>query len=89
MALFIQFFPALTHPADMSRRVAYHEGMVGDILRNHRPGTDEGVRPNGVAADDRAIGPQGGPFLDEGRADLIHLGDFRPWVVDIGGVTPL
>ena len=58
--------------------------MVGDILCDHCPGADEGITPNGVAADDGAVGPQGGTFFDEGRTNLIHLPDFRPWIVDIG-----
>ena len=57
--------------------------MVGHILRDHRPGADEGVAPDGVAADDGAVGPQGGAFLDESGADLVHFGDLRPGVVDI------
>ena len=37
-----------------------------------------------MPADDGAVGPQGGAFLDEAWADLVHLGDFRPWVDDVG-----
>lgn len=83
MALFIQFFTAFTHPADMSRWIAHHKGVVGDILGNHRSGADERIFPDGMAADDGAVGPKGGAFLDEGGADLVHLGDFRSGVVDI------
>jgi hypothetical protein len=54
------------------------------VLGDHRPGADEGVAADGMAADDGAVGPQGGAFLDEGGADLVHLPDFRPGVVDIG-----
>ena len=67
----------------MFGRVAYHQGMVGDILCDYRTGADKGIAADGVAADDGAVGPQGGAFLDEGGADLVHLGDFRPWVEDI------
>ena len=58
--------------------------MVGDIFCHHGAGADEGISADGVAADDGAVGPQGGAFLDEGGADLVHLGDFRPWIVDVG-----
>ena len=84
MALFIQFFPADAHPADLFGRVAYHQGMIGDILRDHGTGADEGVTTDGVATDDGAVGSQGGAFFDEGGADLVHFGDFRPGIVDVG-----
>jgi len=37
-----------------------------------------------VTTDNGAVGPQGVGFLDGGRADLVHLGNFRPWVIDVG-----
>jgi hypothetical protein len=57
--------------------------VIGNILSYHRPGADEGILAYGMATDDGTVGPQGGAFLDEGGADLIHLGDLRPWVVDV------
>jgi hypothetical protein len=66
LALFIKFFTALAHPADLFRRIAYHEGVVGYVLRDHCPGADECVAADGVAADDGAVCPQGGALLDEG-----------------------
>ena len=84
MALFVQFFTAFAHPANLFRRIAHHKGMVVDIFCHHSSGADEGVTANCVAADDRAVGPQGGAFFDKGGTDLVHLGDFRPGVVDIG-----
>jgi hypothetical protein len=42
LALFIKFFTALAHPADLFRRIAYHEGVVGDIFCDNRIGADEG-----------------------------------------------
>jgi hypothetical protein len=33
---------------------------------------------------DGAVGPHGGAFLHEGWANLIHLANFRPGIVDIG-----
>jgi len=83
LALFIQFFSADAHPADQFGRVADHKGVVGNVFCDHRPRSYEGVFTDGVAADDGAVGPQGGAFPDKGRADLAHLGNFRPWVVDV------
>ena len=58
--------------------------MVGDILRDHGAGSDEGVFTDGVAADDGAVCPKGSAFLDKDRSDLVHLGDFSTRIVDIG-----
>ena len=58
--------------------------MIGDVLRHDGAGADEGVAADGVAAHDRAVGPQGGAALDEGRADLVHLSDFGAGVEDVG-----
>lgn len=74
----------MTHPADLFCRISYREGVVGDILCDHGASTYEGVFTYGVAADDGAVGPQSGALLDEGGANLIHLGDFRPWVIYVG-----
>lgn len=79
----IQFPAAHAHPADLFRRVAYHEGMVGNILCDHRPGSDKGVGSDGVAANDSTVCPQRSAFLDEGGAELVHLGDFCAGVVDV------
>ena len=57
--------------------------MIGDILRDHGAGAYEGVFTQCVAADDGAVGTQGGALFDDGRTDLVHLGDFRPGVVDV------
>ncbi len=48
--------------------------MVRDIPGDD--GADEGASADGVPADNGAVRSQGGAFLDERRADLIHLGDF-------------
>jgi len=58
--------------------------VVGDVFGHDGAGADEGVAANGVAADDGAVGPQGGAALDEGGADLIHLSDFGAGVEDVG-----
>ena len=63
--------------------IAHYKRMVGDILCDHRPGTDEGILADRVSADDRAVGPQGGTFLHVGRSYLVHFRDLRPRVVDV------
>jgi len=67
LALFIQFFSADAHPADQFGRIAHHEGVVGDIFCDYCPGADKSVAPDGMAADDGAVGAEGGAFLDEGE----------------------
>jgi len=58
--------------------------MVGNILCDHSSGTNEGIAADGVAADDRAVGAQGGAALDERGADLVHLSNFGAGVEDVG-----
>ena len=57
--------------------------MAGDIFCDHGTGADEGIFPDGMPADDGAVGPQGGAFLDEAWADLVHLRNFGPGVVNV------
>ena len=57
--------------------------MVGDILCHYRPSADEGVMADSMSADDRAVSPKSSTFLHEGGADLVHLGNFCPGVVDV------
>ena len=79
----IQPTATFTHPSGLFGRIADHEGMLGNISCHYRTCTDEGVAADGVAANDGAVGSQGGAFSDEGGADLIHPADFRPGVVDV------
>ena len=80
----IQFLAALTHPADLPGRVANHQGIVGDIFRNYCSGADKSIGTDSVAADDCAVGAQGGALFDKRGAHLIHPADFRSWVIDVG-----
>jgi len=57
--------------------------MIRNVSSDHGPSPHKGIAADGHAADDGAVGPQGSAFLDEGRAHLVHLGDFCPWIVDI------
>ena len=57
--------------------------MVGDVPGDDGPGADKGVPADRDAADDGAVGPQGGAPPDDGGPDLVHLRDLRPGVVDV------
>ncbi len=45
-----------------------HQGVVGDVLRDNGARADEGAAADGVAADDRAVGPQGGAVAESGMS---------------------
>ena len=57
--------------------------MVGDVFRDDRAGTDEGVAADGVAADDGAVSAKCCASFDKGGSHLVHFADFRPRVVDV------
>jgi len=78
-----QFFSAFAHPAGLPGRVADHQGVIGYVFCDNRPGGDEGVTADCSAADDGAVGPEGGAFFDEGGAHLVHLADFGAGVEDV------
>jgi len=84
LKVFGQPLAAFAHPADLFCRVAYHQGMVRDVLCHDGAGADKGIAADGVATDDGAVGTQGGALPDKGGADLVHLADFGAGVVDIG-----
>jgi len=68
----------------LSGGITDHQGVVGDVLRHHGAGADEGVLADGMAADDGTVGAKCCAFFDEGGADLVHLADFGPGVEDVG-----
>ena len=68
----------------MAGGVADHQGVIGDVFCDDCTGTDEGVLADGVATDDGAVGAERCAFFYEGGADLVHLADFRAWIVDVG-----
>src|SRR5438477_10690144 len=51
-----QLVSVAAHPAGPARRIALNERVVGDILRDDRPGGDEHVAADGPAAHDRGVG---------------------------------
>lgn len=78
-----QFLPAYTHPSDLPGRISRHQGMIGHIFSYNGASANEGVTADGVATDNRAVCTQRGAVLDEGGADLVHLGYLRAWIVDV------
>ena len=77
------FSTAFAYPTDLFGRISRHEGVIGNVFRNDRSCADKRILANGVAAGDGAVCSQGSAFLDESRADLVHLGDFRAGIVDV------
>jgi len=78
-----QFLATYAHPADPTGRVAHHQGVIRDVFRYDRTGPDEGITAYGDAADDGAVGTQGGAVLDERGPHLVHLSDFGAGVIDV------
>ena len=61
--IFTQFLPALTNPADLSRRYSCHQGVVLHIFRHYRSGRDQRALSDGVAAYHGAVGTQRRTFF--------------------------
>lgn len=80
----IQLFAVLAHPADLARRHADHQGVGLDVLVDDGARADEGVFADDDAADDGAVGAQGGALFDQGVAVLVLALDQRARVVDVG-----
>ena len=72
-----------TGPADLSGRVTGHKRVIGHIFCHDCSCADKSIAADSMAADDGAVGPQGSTFPDKGWANLIHLADFRPGIVDV------
>ena len=59
--------------------------MVRNIVGDHGAGAHKAVFPDGGSTYDGTVGPQGRAVFHEGvGADLVHLADFGPWVIDVG-----
>ena len=74
----------LAHPADLPCWNTDHQGIGRHIAIDDGTGTDEGVLTNGVAADDGAVGPQGGAALDQRIAIFVLAGDGAARIIDVG-----
>ena len=75
---------ALTHPIDLFGRIPHHKGVVGRTPGNNSSGTNKGVRPDSIAADNSSIRPNSSTFLHEGRPHLVHPRDVGPGIEDVG-----
>ena len=72
------------HPADLAPRNPYHQGEGGHISIDDSARADECVFTNGHPADNRAVGPQGGPLFHQGVPVLFLAADRGARIVDIG-----
>lgn len=73
-----------THPAQLTRWVAHHQGISRDGFGDHRSSPDEGERSNVVSTDDGGIGTNGGSFSNTGGRVLAPAVDGASGVGDIG-----
>lgn len=80
----VQLFAVFAHPADLAGGHADHQGVGLDVLVDDGARADEGVFADGDAADDGAVGAQGGALLDQGVAVFVLALDQRTGVVDVG-----
>ena len=74
----------LTHPPNLSRRIANHQGMGRHVLGDHRAGSYKGVFTYNHTADYGGVCPDGGASLNPGRLKLVHPWYLRPGVINIG-----
>ena len=84
MAFFVKFASTGADPAYLFCRISHHQGVIGHIACHHRTGPDKGISADPVAADNGAIGAQGGTLLNQGGPDLFHAPDVGPGIDDIG-----
>lgn len=71
------------HPADLLCRHSGHQGIGFDIAVDDGAGGDKGIFSHGNAADDGAVGAQGGAFFDPGGAVFAFARNGGTRVVDI------
>src|ERR1700729_70997 len=60
----------MPHPADPARRYPRHQSKVGNVFGHHSARSHESVAADGMAAQDRGIGPDGGAAFDQRRPEL-------------------
>lgn len=72
------------HPADLARRHARHERIGLHAPVDHSARSDECVFAYHRAADNGAIGAQGGPSAHQSVAVLAFAADGRAGIVDVG-----
>src|SRR5439155_821977 len=76
--------PAAADPPDPARRDAAHQPIGEDAAPDHRARPDQGVLPDGNAADDRRIGTDRGPSLHQGALVLVFARDVAPGSHHVG-----
>ena len=76
-------FTSNTYPPLLLCWITNHKGVIRNIFCQNCTCTDESIFVYGMPTHNRTIGSQGDTFLDEGWSDLIHLGDFSPWIINV------
>lgn len=61
----VELFAVLAHPADLACGYTHHEGVGGYVFVDYGACADEGVFANRSAADDGAVGAEGGTLLHQ------------------------
>jgi hypothetical protein len=84
LGIFYHALATLTDKPGLSGGNPHHQCMGGDIPGNYRTSANERVRTDGYTANNGGIGPDGHPFFDMGRQELVFLVSVRPRVSDIG-----
>ena len=79
-----QSLAASTHPADVSGRVAEHEGVGWHIFRDDGPGPDEGKGPDVVATDNGGVGTNRSPTAYASAGILVSADHRTARVGDVG-----
>ena len=74
-------FAKFTHPADLAGGHANHEGVGFDVFVDYSPCAHKGIFTDGDATDHGAVGPERGPFFDQGVAVFVFALDERSRVV--------
>ncbi len=77
-------FAVLAHPANLLGGHTHHQRIGLDVFVNHRSSAHKGKFTNGGTADNGAVGPERGPFFDQGVAVFAFALNQRARVVNVG-----
>ena len=67
----VQRVAVFAHPAGLPRRIAHHERIVGNVVRNNGPRANHGVFSDNVSADNGGVGAYGGTLFNAGGLVLV------------------
>jgi len=75
------------HPGFLAGGIAYHEGIVGDVLGHDAAGSNETVAAQRHPADDRGVRADRGPATDHGLLVEVVPVDLAAGIGDVGQNT--